>query len=84
MASLPHLDSSAQRSSESISRQLTGLFADTWQAVHGPAGYRYRDLTADPVPPIARSADEWSDTVSSRRPGWPRWSRARPSNTSGR
>jgi FMN-dependent NADH-azoreductase len=52
VTSLLHLDSSAQRSSESISRQLTGLFADTWRAVHGPAGYRYRDLTADPVPPL--------------------------------
>ncbi|MFG3237563.1 FMN-dependent NADH-azoreductase [Streptomyces sp. NPDC048157] len=50
--SLLHLDSSANRSDESISRQLTALFASTWRAVHGPAGYRYRDLAADPVPPL--------------------------------
>ncbi|MFG2629062.1 FMN-dependent NADH-azoreductase [Streptomyces sp. NPDC048473] len=52
MMSLLHLDSSANRSGESVSRQLTTLFADTWRAVHGPAGYRYRDLAADPVPPL--------------------------------
>lgn len=53
MATLLHLDSSANRSSESVSRQLTALFAGTWQAIHGSAGYRYRDLTADPVPPLS-------------------------------
>ncbi|PBC83807.1 MULTISPECIES: FMN-dependent NADH-azoreductase [unclassified Streptomyces] len=52
MTSLLHLDSSAHRSGESVSRQLTALFARTWRAVHGPAGYRYRDLAADPVPPL--------------------------------
>lgn len=53
MAALLHLDSSANRSSESVSRQLTALFAGTWQAIHGSAGCRYRDLTADPVPPLS-------------------------------
>jgi len=53
VATLLHLDSSANRSSESVSRQLTALFAGTWQAIHGSAGYRYRDLTADPVPPLS-------------------------------
>ncbi|MFF1925074.1 FMN-dependent NADH-azoreductase [Streptomyces sp. NPDC058221] len=52
MTSLLHLDSSANRSHESVSRQLTALFARTWRAEHGPAGYRYRDLAADPVPPL--------------------------------
>ncbi|AHI00873.1 NAD(P)H-dependent oxidoreductase [Kutzneria viridogrisea] len=52
MPSLLHLDSSANRSGESVSRQLTALFADTWRARHGSAGYRYRDLAADPVPPL--------------------------------
>ncbi|WP_333770625.1 FMN-dependent NADH-azoreductase [Streptomyces sp. IBSBF 2435] len=52
MTSLLHLDSSANRSGESVSRQLTSLFARTWQTVHGPAGYRHRDLAADPVPPL--------------------------------
>ncbi|WP_327296029.1 MULTISPECIES: NAD(P)H-dependent oxidoreductase [unclassified Streptomyces] len=52
MPSLLHLDSSANRSSDSVSRQLTTLFAETWRARHGSAGYRYRDLAADPVPPL--------------------------------
>ncbi|WP_329165999.1 NAD(P)H-dependent oxidoreductase [Streptomyces sp. NBC_01267] len=52
VTSLLHLDSSADRSGGSVSRQLTALFAETWQAAHGPAGYRYRDLAADPVPPL--------------------------------
>jgi FMN-dependent NADH-azoreductase len=52
VASLLHLDSSAHRSSESITRRLTARFAATWRAEHGPAGYRHRDLAADPVPPL--------------------------------
>ena len=52
MTVLLHLDSSAHRTDESVSRRLTALFADTWRAAHGPAGYRYRDLAADPVPPL--------------------------------
>jgi FMN-dependent NADH-azoreductase len=50
--SLLHLDSSANRSGESVSRRLTALFADIWRARHGRAGYRYRDLAAEPVPPL--------------------------------
>jgi FMN-dependent NADH-azoreductase len=49
---LLHLDSGAHCSGESVSRQLTALFADTWKSVHGPAGHHYRDLAADPVPPL--------------------------------
>ncbi|WP_067127232.1 FMN-dependent NADH-azoreductase [Microtetraspora malaysiensis] len=52
MTSLLHVDSSANRSDESISRRLTALFADTWRARHGSAGYTYRDLAAAPVPPL--------------------------------
>jgi FMN-dependent NADH-azoreductase len=52
VTSLLHLDSSANRSSESVSRQLAALFADTWRALHSSAEYRYRDLAADPVPPL--------------------------------
>ncbi len=52
MNSLLHLDSSADRSGGSVSRRLTALFAQTWQSVHGESGYRYRDLVADPVPPL--------------------------------
>lgn len=48
--SLLHLDSSAARFHDSVSKQLTALFADTWRGLHDGAGYRYRDLAADPVP----------------------------------
>lgn len=51
-ATLLHLDSSVSRSADSVSRQLSALFADTWRAAHGRDGYRHRDLAADPVPPI--------------------------------
>jgi FMN-dependent NADH-azoreductase len=53
VTSLLHLDSSANRSGESVSRALTALFADTWQAVHGSSEYRYHDLAAEPVPPLS-------------------------------
>lgn len=52
MTTLLHIDSSANRTSESITRRLTALYARGWRAVHGDAGYRYRDLAADPVPPL--------------------------------
>ncbi|MFF7638329.1 FMN-dependent NADH-azoreductase [Kitasatospora sp. NPDC008050] len=48
--SLLHLDSTAGPAGPSVSRQLTALFADTWRDHHGTAGYRYRDLAAEPVP----------------------------------
>jgi FMN-dependent NADH-azoreductase len=48
--SLLHLDSSP--SSDSVSKHLTSLYADTWRERHGAAGYRYRDVAADPVPPV--------------------------------
>ncbi|WP_329366760.1 FMN-dependent NADH-azoreductase [Streptomyces sp. NBC_00669] len=55
-ASLLHLDSGADGSDGSVSRRLTALFARTWRARHDAAGlqyeYRYRDLAADPVPPL--------------------------------
>ncbi|MGW2544537.1 FMN-dependent NADH-azoreductase [Kitasatospora sp. NPDC001574] len=51
-ATLLHLDCSASPPGESVSRRLTARFARAWQARHGTAGYRHRDLAADPVPPI--------------------------------
>lgn len=51
-ASLLHLDSSAAPAHHSATRQLTGLFADTWREQHDTLGYRYRDLAAGPVPPV--------------------------------
>jgi FMN-dependent NADH-azoreductase len=50
--SLLHLDSSISRSGDSVSRQLTTLFAATWRERHGTAGYTYRDLAVDPIPPV--------------------------------
>jgi FMN-dependent NADH-azoreductase len=49
---LLHLDAGANRSTESITRELTALFADAWRTAHGDTGYRHRDLVADPVPPL--------------------------------
>ena len=51
-SSLLHLDSSANRSGESVTRELTALFAQAWRSRYGTAGYRYRyrDLAAEPVP----------------------------------
>lgn len=43
-----HIDSS--HSGNSISKHLTSLYADTWRERHGAAGYRYRDVAAEPVP----------------------------------
>ena len=50
MTTLLHIDSSA--AADSTSRRLTARFADRWRAAHGDAGYRYRDVAADPVPLI--------------------------------
>ncbi|MDT0309478.1 NAD(P)H-dependent oxidoreductase [Streptomyces sp. DSM 44917] len=56
--SLLHLDSSADGPVEAVTRQLTALFARTWRERHEAAGvrpayrYRYRDLAAEPVPPL--------------------------------
>ena len=52
MTTLLHLDSSANRSGESVTRELTALFAHDWLARRDSAGYRYRDLAAEPVPPV--------------------------------
>ncbi len=50
MPTLLHLDSSASPLDRSVSRRLTARFARAWQARHGAAGYRHRDLATDPVP----------------------------------
>jgi FMN-dependent NADH-azoreductase len=47
---LLHIDSSANGSGESVTRELTALFARQWRSSHGAAEYRYRDVAADPVP----------------------------------
>jgi FMN-dependent NADH-azoreductase len=50
--SLLHLDSSANRCPESLSRRLTAQFAGAWRARHPGGAYRHRDLAASSVPPL--------------------------------
>ena len=64
MTSLLHLDSS--HSGDSVSRRLTALFAATWRGLHGSAGYRYRDLAADPVPLVKPAFVTLGQRVESR------------------
>lgn len=52
MRNLLHLDSSANRSGDSVTRSLTAAFAGTWRAAHPRAGYVHRDLALDPVPSL--------------------------------
>ncbi|WP_280245208.1 FMN-dependent NADH-azoreductase [Nocardia abscessus] len=61
MSTLLHLDASAR--SQSISRELSAAFADAWRARHPGGGYRYRDLTAEPVPFIGEAWTELCDAV---------------------
>ncbi|WP_409179983.1 FMN-dependent NADH-azoreductase [Amycolatopsis sp. VS8301801F10] len=49
LAPLLHVDSSADREA-SVSRQLGRLFADEWRG--GGGTVRYRDVSAEPVPPL--------------------------------
>ncbi|GAB3137571.1 FMN-dependent NADH-azoreductase [Microbispora hainanensis] len=53
MTSLLHMDASASGGGDSVTRELTAFYADTWRCLHGSAGYRYRDLAADPVPLVS-------------------------------
>ncbi|WP_051762418.1 FMN-dependent NADH-azoreductase [Microbispora rosea] len=55
MTSLLHVDSSASLAGDSVTRRLTASFADVWCRRHGTSGYRYRDLTADPVPLVSHA-----------------------------
>ncbi|WP_405988914.1 FMN-dependent NADH-azoreductase [Streptomyces sp. NBC_00986] len=50
---LLHIDSSADTTADSVTRQLTQAFARTWHTHHGStADHRHRDLSAAPVPAI--------------------------------
>ncbi|WP_433269396.1 FMN-dependent NADH-azoreductase [Actinosynnema sp. CS-041913] len=48
---LLHIDSSL-RTEGSVSREVTAAFATAWREAHPDAGYRYRDLSADPLPHV--------------------------------
>ncbi|GGO62786.1 FMN-dependent NADH-azoreductase [Nonomuraea cavernae] len=50
MTYLLHLDASGR--SESFSRKLGETFVADWRVAHPDGVYTYRDLVADPVPPI--------------------------------
>lgn len=49
---LLHIDSSAGPTADSVTRQLTGLYATTWRTAHPAGTHLRRDLAADPVPPL--------------------------------
>lgn len=59
MAHLLHLDSSARR--DAHSRRLGRIYAESWRAAHPDGEYTYRDLAADPVPPITEGWTELCD-----------------------
>ncbi|HVV12176.1 FMN-dependent NADH-azoreductase [Amycolatopsis sp.] len=50
MTNLLHVDSSPGPGGISVSRRLSARYAAAWRECHGDAGYRYRDLAADPIP----------------------------------
>lgn len=64
MLHLLHVDASARR--RSFSREVGRAFADAWRAAVPSGRYRYRDLAADPVPPIDEAWTEICDEVLRR------------------
>ncbi|MFF3942626.1 FMN-dependent NADH-azoreductase [Streptomyces phaeofaciens] len=50
MPTLLHLDSSPRRGS--VSRRLSGEFAEAWRKAHPDGTHVHRDLAADPVPHV--------------------------------
>ncbi|MEV6547782.1 NAD(P)H-dependent oxidoreductase [Streptomyces sp. NPDC051597] len=60
MPHLLHLDSSARR--DSFSRRLGATFAAAWRAAGGGT-VTYRDLAAEPVPPIGEAWTRICDTL---------------------
>jgi FMN-dependent NADH-azoreductase len=49
MATLLHIDASI-RQQDSVSRQVSGAFAEHWRTANPDGDYIYRDLAANPVP----------------------------------
>ncbi|MFC9993167.1 FMN-dependent NADH-azoreductase [Nocardia sp. NPDC127526] len=61
MPALLHLDASARRNS--LSRELSSVFADAWRAEHPGGEYVHRDLAAEPIPFIGEGWTELCDAV---------------------
>jgi FMN-dependent NADH-azoreductase len=60
MAHLLHIDTSL-RSEGSVSREVSGAFAEAWRSTRPDGGYTYRDLAVDPLPhvdPVALATRE--------------------------
>ncbi|MEU8379848.1 NAD(P)H-dependent oxidoreductase [Streptosporangium sp. NPDC048865] len=91
MTHLLHLDASGR--GDSFSRRLGETFVAGWRATHPDGVYTYRDLVADPVPPVdedrvdlaTRSSAhgvrdiETMDQVAAGAPGTARsWANTRP------
>src|SRR5688500_14348599 len=55
MTNLLHIDSSI-RHEGSVTREVTGAFADVWRSANPEGGYTYRDLNADPIPHVDGTA----------------------------
>ncbi|WP_112275394.1 FMN-dependent NADH-azoreductase [Lentzea terrae] len=57
MTNLLHIDSSI-RHEGSVTREVTGAFADVWRSANPEGGYTYRDLNADPIPHVDGTAQD--------------------------
>jgi FMN-dependent NADH-azoreductase len=58
MPNLLHIDSSAA-GGRSVSRAVTGTFADAWRGLGGSHAVTYRDLHAEPLPHLADATLHW-------------------------
>lgn len=57
MTNLLHIDSSI-RHEGSVTREITGAFADVWRSVNPEGGYTHRDLAAAPIPHVDGTAQD--------------------------
>jgi FMN-dependent NADH-azoreductase len=62
MVHLLHIDTSL-RTAGSISREVSGLFAEHWRGAHPTGTYTYRDFGRDPVPHL-----EWAGFTAASVP----------------
>jgi FMN-dependent NADH-azoreductase len=72
MTTLLHLDASANRSGESITRALSARFAASWRAANPAGEHRYRDLCVDPVPALTTEFCTLGRRVEQHPPMGPR------------